>query len=361
MVYQHRLQHLQQQLKNDQLLCVTRPTHLKYLFNFDQLNLYEREVFAYISKNKGWLFLSAFTDVQQQKNVDCRPLTRQLTTDILKIGSEHHITTLLIDSSYLTAAEYLQLSPLQHASPPLQVQPFPSDLIMKMRTTKDTAELQLLAQANQITAQCLQEMFEELAVGMTEKDVRTQLHHKFRAAGMEELAFPTIVAFAEHSELPHHQPTEKKLTENMTVLIDCGGKVDGYCADITRTIWFGEKPSALYLKIQSTVMQAHAAAFKRLQRKKPITAAELDETARAIIETAGFGDQFIHTLGHGVGLDIHEPPSLNNHNPQVITDGMCITVEPGIYLEGKFGFRHEDSVMLTDTGYQLLSDPASQS
>ncbi len=151
----------------------------------------------------------------------------------------------------------------------------------------------------------------------------------------------------------------------MPVLWDFGATVNGYRSDMSRSFWFGKTPSADFKKVKKLVHQAYEAAVKTLvvgsagtapkENSSARTAQLVDQAARELITAAGFGAQFIHTTGHGVGLDIHEPPSLNWKSPAPLKPGMVVTVEPGIYLEGNLGYRHENTVIVTETGYQEIT------
>lgn len=229
---------------------------------------------------------------------------------------------------------------------------------------KVDTEIEALAHANHITHNAITFALSQLTAGMTEQDIQLLIEKNMREQGAFELAFPTIVAFGDHSALPHHQPSNRPLRGNDAVLIDCGAKWQHYCADVTRTVWFGNTPDPEFAKIENVVKNAYQKAVVSCklsvvstvesQHAAPLQATSLDKTARDLITAAGYGQQFIHTTGHGVGLYIHEQPSLNLHNETVLKPGMVITIEPGIYLEGKFGYRFENSIALTENSAQEL-------
>ena len=142
----------------------------------------------------------------------------------------------------------------------------------------------------------------------------------------------------------------------MPILIDLGATVNGYHGDMSRTVWFGKKPSPEFLKVEEVVKAAYQEAVSALKNRQgqQILAKDLDQAARGVITQAGYGKNFIHTTGHGLGLDIHENLSLNWNNEQPILPQMVITIEPGIYLEGKFGYRYENMVVVNDDGAMEL-------
>jgi len=170
--------------------------------------------------------------------------------------------------------------------------------------------------------------------------------------GAEGPAFPSIVASGPNAALPHAVPTKKRIRTGETVVIDCGAKYQGYCADLSRTIVLGGARPWIR-KIYRLVRQAQIAAIRGL--RPGLGSDQADALAREIIETGGFGPQFGHALGHGVGLATHEAPSLSKFRPAPLQPGMIVTVEPGIYLEGRGGVRLEEMVLITEKDARLLN------
>jgi Xaa-Pro dipeptidase len=164
--------------------------------------------------------------------------------------------------------------------------------------------------------------------------------------GSQDLAFPVHVAFDEHTASPHHQPGNKLLKKNAVVMLDFGAKVDGYCADMTRTICLSPTPPDQFVTIKKIVDLAYEKASEALSDANS-KASQIDKVARHIITQAGYGKYFPHSTGHGVGLEIHEQPSISPSNHQALLSGMVITIEPGIYLPNQFGYRTEDTVLVT--------------
>lgn len=169
--------------------------------------------------------------------------------------------------------------------------------------------------------------------------------------GVKE-SFDTIVASGERSAMPHGRPTDRKMKKGDIVVIDMGALVEGYHSDITRTVCIGE-PTDEQRKVYELLQKAQEAAYKVI--KPGITGKDADAAARKVISEAGYGDYFTHGLGHGIGLEIHEAPTLRKTGDQVLEEGMVVTVEPGIYMAGKFGMRLEDDVLVTSTGCEVLT------
>lgn len=221
----------------------------------------------------------------------------------------------------------------------------------RLRSIKSPEEIALIQRAIAITEDALTATFAQLAVGMSERDTARLLMSE-----MEKRGAPGdgLVQFGQSSALPHGGPAGATLERESVVLIDCGCRVEGYTSDITRTIWFGEHPTAEFKTVYNLVHDAQTAA---IELGKPLLTRceEMDRAARRVITAGGFGAQFTHRLGHAMGLDIHEPPYLVEGNETRLEPGMVFTVEPGIYQTGKFGVRIEDDCLMTDDGVVVLS------
>ena len=334
--YQNRVTKLRATLPPQAAVLVADPQHIRYLTGFESLAPGEREAFLLVANEQATLFYTSFSPVAQHSFLE---YVAKCT--ISAVGEKLLPTTILaIDMQAITAAEYQELQRLS-----LTLTTWQADTLWQQRMHKDTQELEFIARAVTITKKVLEQTLATLSPGVSEQTVRRAIDANFLLAGADGAAFPTIVAFGEHAALPHHQPTEKELEPEMAVLIDCGVQIAGYCSDMTRTVWFGTHPDPEFSKIDALAHQAFTAAQTALQQNKP-TAQMVDAAARQVISQAGYGEQFIHTTGHGLGLSIHEPPSLNARSEQVIEPGMVITIEPGIYLRGKFGVRFEETVLL---------------
>lgn len=224
-----------------------------------------------------------------------------------------------------------------------------------LRAVKDRVELDLLARACDITAQALMHEAAVIEVGDTEISIARRLEARFGALGADDRSFSTIVATGMHAAIPHHQPTDTPIASGDLLVIDCGALVDGYHADMTRTFVVGDEPTERQSRIHDTVQRANAAG--RDAAAPGVSARHIDEAARSVVVEAGFGEYFTHGTGHGVGLEIHEPPMINSGNADTICAGTPITVEPGIYLPGEGGVRIEDTIVVDDPGLLLTRAP----
>lgn len=223
--------------------------------------------------------------------------------------------------------------------------------ILKQRTIKNKNEIKNIKKACEIVSTVFETIKKTVVAGMSELDIHFKIEEEFAKHKVVQ-SFKTIVASGPNAANPHHISSSRKIRKNDIVLIDMGCIYNGYCSDLTRTFFVGNKTKEQQ-KIWNIVKLAHDEALKNV--KENINASYIDLCARNIIKQAGYEKQFIHTTGHGVGLDIHESPSISTKSAEVLKDGMIITIEPGIYLENKFGVRIEDTVLVTKTGYKVLT------
>ena len=224
-----------------------------------------------------------------------------------------------------------------------------------LRTVKDPQELAVLAEACSITARALEALATDISIGDSEIQVARRLESLFADFGADDRAFRTIVAAGPNSAIPHHQPTTRPLHAGDLLVIDCGALVGGYHADMTRTFLVGVEPVPWQQEIHGVVRQAQQAG---IQAAVPgVTARDVDNSVRSVIASAGFGDSFTHGTGHGVGLQIHEPPMLTQGSVDSISAGSPITIEPGIYLPGRGGVRIEDTIVVGDQTRVLTEAP----
>ena len=225
-------------------------------------------------------------------------------------------------------------------------------MVSEMRAVKDLEELELIRRAACITDRAYREIIGHLRPGVSERDVAIELAYVLGKAGAERESFPCIVASGPRSALPHARPTERPLRMGEPVLLDFGGAAEGYAADITRTVFLGE-PGAELARVYGVVLTAQEAALEAI--RPGVSGRDVDGVARRVITEAGYGDCFGHGLGHMLGLDVHDGPALSPRSSVVLQEGMVVTVEPGIYLDGVGGVRIEDDVVVTADGCEVLT------
>ncbi|MBN2020014.1 MAG: aminopeptidase P family protein [Sedimentisphaerales bacterium] len=224
------------------------------------------------------------------------------------------------------------------------------NIVETVRRTKDESEIAAIREAARIAARAFENTRRQIKHGMTENELAGILDLEIRKSGGQH-AFETIAAFGANASRPHHRPTSRKLRKNDTVLIDFGVRFNGYCCDITRCFTSG-KISRLYYRVYKAVQKAQAAALKEIKAGVEIT--KVDSAARTVIKKSGL-PVYGHGTGHGLGLEVHEMPSLSPKTEGTLQAGNVITIEPGVYMPGKLGVRIEDDVLVTEKGPVLLS------
>lgn len=226
------------------------------------------------------------------------------------------------------------------------------DVLLSQRLIKEEEEISYIKEAAKLADYGVEVGIKALKEGITEMEVLAIIEYELKQQGIREMAFTTMVLFGEKAGDPHGSPGDRQLKKGDAVLFDLGVVWKGYCSDITRTVFFDHVKDE-DKKVYETVLQAQE---KSLQACKPGNKiGNLDVAARKIISDQGYGDYFPHRIGHGLGIEVHEFPSLNETNDSTLKPGMVFTIEPGIYIPNQLGVRIEDDVLITSTGYEILT------
>lgn len=225
--------------------------------------------------------------------------------------------------------------------------------VHRLREVKDASEIARIRRAAEITDAALQEVLLQLQPGVSEKSLVWMLESAMRDLGADGPAFGTGVGAGPHGARPHHSATDRPIAAGEPVVIDMGAKVEGYCADLTRTVVLGD-PTPLFRERYNLVLAAQQAALSAI--RPGVSGKDADAAARDVIVAAGHGDAFFHGLGHGVGLLIHEAPSLGQSSEDTLQPGQIVTVEPGVYFDGWGGIRIEDLAVVAESGIEILSN-----
>lgn len=227
------------------------------------------------------------------------------------------------------------------------------EAIFSHRSVKSDFELRLMREAQAITDKAFSEILNFIEIGRTEREVAAFLEYCMRRLGADCTAFETISVSGKNSSMPHGVPSDKKLCAGDFLTLDFGAKKDGYCSDMTRTVAIGAVSDKQY-EVYHTVLKAQQAALKTV--RAGVLCSEVDRAGRAVIEEkAGFKGCFGHSMGHSLGLEIHEAPNFSPSCDKIAEVGNVLSVEPGVYLEGRFGVRIEDVVAVTANGYENLT------
>ncbi|MCX8008836.1 MAG: Xaa-Pro peptidase family protein [Patescibacteria group bacterium] len=333
-------------------LLVTKPTNIRYLTGFAPLSGSNRSSYLALTRDTWHLFTFPLYEHEAEEAKKKHP-----NLNILYISPAQRFTNLLtslcssiqvllFEQDSLTYKEYNEI---RSVLPTIQLLPH-DGTIERLRAKKSSEERSFIQQAAKLTDDCFIFIQSQIHEGMTETELSWIIERYIREHNAS-LSFPPIVAFNEHSSIPHHVSSEKKLSQNSIILIDFGAAINGYHADMTRVIFLGT-PRNEWVNAYMTVKQAHDAAIQYMSMEN--SGARADELARSMIKEKGY-PEYPHSLGHGVGLDIHEDPRLSVHKDVTIEEGMVFTIEPAIYLPGQFGIRIEDLVLKTHDSIEILS------
>lgn len=324
-----------------------------YLTNYQGFTDEGRDAFILITPTQQFLFTHALyidevTGILPQFAVKQITSYKTFPDQLSQLLQQEKIQQLGFEENDLTYAEYQ----LFHKG----ISPFSPISLRTLRIHKDDAEISLLQKACTITDIAFKEIQKYLKPGVAEEEIAHHITLSF-CQQYASNAFSPVVAFGKNAAVAHHLPDQTKLQEKDTILIDFGAQYEKYCADMSRTLFIG-KVSPNEEKAYQAVNNALEAVYEKLEKdyakNGEVKVSELDVIARSIVTKAGFSE-YPHALGHGVGLQFHESPTLHSKSPDVLTNGMVFTLEPGIYLPGAMGIRIEDVVALTDKGVVILT------
>jgi len=327
-------------------LLVTAPPNVRYLSGFtgDNGNLL-------IHAGGATLFTDPRFEIQAKQEVASRTKISKgpLSTDVLgairrlglrRIGYDPVRTT----CSYLDA--------LKKKLPVRASLEAVSGWIEELRMVKSAAEIELIRRSVDTNSRAFEQTVARVKPGMKEQDLAAELEYRMRRMGAEKASFETIVAAGVRSALPHAQPTSARIGRGDLVVVDMGAFENGYASDMTRMLFFGN-PSPRVKRTYRAVLEAQLAAIDAV--RAGVRTATVDAAARRVLKGHGLDKFFVHSTGHGLGLEIHEPPRIGKRDKSRLSAGMAITIEPGVYLEDFGGVRIEDTVVVTNTGCRILT------
>ncbi|MEA1940333.1 MAG: Xaa-Pro peptidase family protein [Candidatus Caldatribacteriota bacterium] len=325
------------------------------LNNIYYLSGFDGEGLALITKENNFLFTdSRYTEQAGKESPQYKIITDKAGKKNARINSlnemlkKHKMKNLAFEGNNLSYNDFKKYSDGLKTIKLISK----NNVIEQIRMKKDKTEIIKIRKAGQIITETLKEIFNIIEPGVRELDIATELAYTMRKKGAKREAFEAIVVSGEGSSLPHGKPSEKIIKEGELITIDTGADYQNYKSDMTRTIILG-KENKKQKEIYYIVLEAQKKALESL--KPGMKCNEVDKIARDIIKDKGYGKYFGHGLGHGVGLDIHELPRVSSNDKTVLLPGMVITIEPGIYLPKIGGVRIEDTVLITEDGYEILT------
>jgi Xaa-Pro dipeptidase len=347
-----RLRNLQQFLTEQQLECglITSKHNIFYLSNFDY-EPHERFIGIFVFPNRKSLFVVPAMEVAMVKEAgwENEIISYTDTDNVWDIVRDtiNQIQTLAVEKqeiSYFYIEKLLELQSLLLSSL--------DEKLINMRLIKSDDELDKLQAAAEYADLAVEFGIKCLKEGISEIEVMAEIEFSLKKKGIREMSFPPVVLFGENASNPHGVPGKRLLQKGDVVLFDLGVKYMGYSSDITRTVVYDHVNEEI-VNIYNTVLEANLIGINAC--KPDIRMGDIDLAARTVIVNAGYGDHFPHRIGHGLGIDVHETPSLTMNNNGVLKPGMVLTVEPGIYLNGVMGVRIEDDVVITESGSSVLT------
>jgi Xaa-Pro dipeptidase len=349
-----RLQQLQVFMKRQQLdaLLITSPKHVYYLTGF-YTDPHERFLGLVVSAADEPVLIVPALDREAAETASSvkRIFTHTDTQnpyEVLKQALPAGLKRLGLEKSHVTVHRFEAMASAFTAEQYVDVE----QPLREMRLIKTADEIARLKRAVQVVEDVLREGLKKVRVGVTEIEIVAELEYQMKRLGAEGPSFSTMVLAGEKSALPHGKPGDRKVAAGELLLFDLGVFVDGYASDITRTFAVGEISQQLR-DVYETVLAANEAAIAAT--RPGATLASLDRMARELIAGKGYGEYFMHRLGHGLGMEVHEYPSVHGENQETLRAGMVFTIEPGIYLPGAGGVRIEDDVLVTETGCEVLT------
>lgn len=351
----HRVEKLRKKLVEKQLdaIIVDSPYNRRYLSGFTG-----SAGTLVITQDEQYLLTDFRYRIQSKEQAPSFSIIEYKTSahvDVKQILANHKATRVAFEEDQWTYSQFKGWEKL--LSSDIELVGI-SNMIEDIRMVKDADELKVIQEAALLADKTFAYILNYIEVGKSEKDIALEMETFMRKNGASGTSFETIVASGERSALPHGVASDRILKNNEFVKLDFGAYYQGYCSDMTRTVFLGQEPTEKHYEIYNTVLEAQLLALRQI--KPGITGLQADAFARDHIASKGYGDLFGHSTGHGIGLEIHEGPRLSKLSETVLTPGMVVTVEPGIYVPNFGGVRIEDDIVITDTGIQILTQSTKE-
>lgn len=341
------------------LLYIDNPSTINYLTGFLS-NPHERVLALLVTEKSTALIVPKMEEKEARDNaiIDTVISYKDEEDAFEKINTytgtlEHPVLSLGIESDYLVVDRYEKLKGHLSKSTIQSITSF----LQELKVKKSDHELAQMREAGKYADIALKVGFNALKNGITEEEVIALIEFEMKKLGIKEMSFDTMVLFGDHAASPHGHPGKRALKPNELVLFDLGVVYNGYTSDVSRTVAYGEV-SAELKDLYSIVLHAQESAQAAV--KAGITTGFIDATARDTIAESGYGDYFTHRLGHGLGQSVHEYPNIAPGTDLLIEEGMCFSIEPGIYIENKAGIRIEDCIVVTESGAESFTQTTKE-
>ncbi len=346
--FEHRRQTVSAQLSERKLdaFLVSFSPNLRYLTGFTGSNGN-----LLLLSGEAILFTDPRYQIQAAQEVTCRVHVSKgpLVPDVMAAIARRRLRRIGYEPSRMTCDTLGSLEarlPMKSTLVPV------NGWVEGLRMVKSTDEIALIRRSVETNSRAFEAAVAKVRPGMKEQDLAAELEYRMRRLGAEKPSFETIVAGGARSALPHAQPTAARLESGQLVVVDMGALQDGYCSDMTRMLFLGT-PTAKVKRAYRAVLEAQLAGVDAV--RPGVSTARVDAAARNVLKAYGLAEAFVHSTGHGLGLEIHEPPRIGKKDKAKLAPGMAITIEPGVYIEGFGGIRIEDTVVVTATGCEILT------
>ena len=327
-------------------LLVSSPANVRYLTGYAGSN-----GLALVTPSETHFFTDPRYALEASQTITCKLHIAKgpLSEAVAAIVKRKKLKEIGFEPAWLNLEQHKKLKDLLPLGASLQ--PI-AGIVDTLRMTKSPAEIDQIRRSVRVNSEAYARTLRRVRLGMRERDIAAELDYQMRLHGAEKPAFDTIVAAGARTALPHAQPTSRRLEENDLLLIDMGACLDGYMSDMTRMAFLGQ-PTKRVRALYDAVLEAQMAGIEAV--RPGVTAARVDGAARGVLKRHRLDRQFVHSTGHGLGLEIHEGPRIGKKDKTVLRAGMVITIEPGAYIDGFGGVRIEDTVLVTANGCEVLT------
>jgi len=324
---------------------ITALPNIRYLTGFTGSN-----AVLLVTGDRAVFFTDPRYEIQASEESDCEVKIAKgpLTKELLKWVRRLRLKSLAFEQNRISFEDFGQL---KVGAQGIRLTPL-SRVVEKLRMIKSAAEIAAIKRSAKLNSTALEQALRQFRSSMTERDLAAEIGYRMRRLGADREAFETIVASGERSALPHAQPTSHPIQPNQLLLVDMGATVAGYASDMTRTHAVG-KPTSQTRRMYRAVLESQLAAIHIV--RPGVSCTSVDRAARDVLRSHHLDSLFIHSTGHGLGLEIHEAPRLGRKEKTKLEPGMAITIEPGVYAERVGGVRIEDTVVVTSTGCEVLT------
>jgi Xaa-Pro aminopeptidase len=332
-------------------LFVSFLPNVRYLTGFTGSN-----ALLLLARDGSWLFTDPRYDIQAREETSCKVSVARgpLWRAALQMVRRKRWKQIGFESARLTYEAYQSIQ--KELPSAVSLRPT-SAIVETIRMVKSEDEIALVRESVHTCSSAFERTVRKLKTGVSEIELAAELDYQMRRLGAERPSFDTIVASGPRSALPHASPTGNRIEPDQLLLVDMGASRRGYASDMTRMLYPG-KPAAKVKRTYRAVLEAQLAAIDAV--RDGVTAESVDRAARSVLKTEGLEEAFVHSTGHGLGLEIHEPPRLGRGEKTVLRAGMLVTIEPGVYLEGFGGIRIEDTVLVTSNGCEVLTPTSKE-